>query len=285
MKKIIILSIISLYSCNNMNVTPPIAKKVEKRLEIHNDVRIDNYYWLNQRENPEVISYLDQENKYKESKLKSTKKLQKKLFKEMKSRIKEDDNSVPYFLNDYWYITKYEKNKEYPIYTRKYMNLEAEEEILLDVNELAKDYDYYQVSGISISPDNKKMAFGVDTLSRRIYTIKVKDLGTGKMYPDKIHGVNSYTTWASDSKTMFYTGKDKQTLRSDKIFRHTLGESQDDDTLVYEEKDETFSTYVYPSKSREYIMISSTSTMATEYRFLSSKTPLESFKVLQKRER
>ena len=142
----------------------------------------------------------------------------------MKSRIKEDDNSVPYFLNDYWYITKYEKNKEYPIYTRKYMDLDAEEEILLDVNVLAKDYDYYQISGISISPDNKKMAFGVDTLSRRIYTIKVKDLSTGEMYPDKIDGVNSYSTWAADSKTMFYTGKDEQTLRSNKIFRHSLGE-------------------------------------------------------------
>ena len=282
---ILTLTVITLYSCNNMNVTPPIAKKVEKKLEIHNDVRVDNYYWLNQRENPEVISYLDEENKYKEAKLKSTEKFQKKLFKEMKDRIKEDDNSVPYFLNDYWYITKYEKNKEYPIYTRKYMNLDAEEEILLDVNELAKDYDYYQISGISVSPDNKKMAFGVDTLSRRIYTIKVKDLNTGEMYPDKIDGVNSYTTWAADSKTMFYTGKDEQTLRSDRIFRHSLGENQDDDTLVYEEKDETFSTFVYPSKSREYIMIGSSSTMSTEYRFLSSKTPFDPFKIIQKRER
>ena len=273
---IIILSVIFLYSCNNMNVTPPIAKKVEKKLEIHNDVRIDNYYWLNQRENPEVISYLDEENNYKETKLKSTEKFQKNLFEEMKSRIKEDDNSVPYFLNDYWYITKYEKSKEYPIYTRKYMDLDAEEEILLDVNVLAKDYDYYQISGISISPDNKKMAFGVDTLSRRIYTIKVKDLSTGEMYPDKIDGVNSYSTWAADSKTMFYTGKDEQTLRSNKIFRHSLGENQDDDELIYEEKDETFSTFVYPSKSREYIMIGSSSTMSTEYRFLSSKDSVRS---------
>ena len=167
---ILILTLTTLCSCNNMNVTPPIAKKVEKKLEIHNDVRTDNYYWLNQRENPEVISYLDEENNYKEAKLKSTKRFQKNLFEEMKSRIKEDDNSVPYFLNDYWYITKYDQNKEYPIYTRKYMNLEAEEEILIDVNELAKNYDYYQVSGISISPDNKKMAFGVDTLSCLLYT-------------------------------------------------------------------------------------------------------------------
>jgi oligopeptidase B len=286
MKNLIItLSIIFLYSCNNMNETPPIAKKVKKELKIHNDIRIDNYYWLNQRENPEVISYLNQENKYKETKLKSTKKFQKKLFEEMKGRIKKDDNSVPYFFNDYWYITKYEKNKEYPIYTRRYLNIEGQEEVLLDVNELAKDYDYYQVSGISISPDNKKMAFGVDTLSRRIYTIKVKDLSTGKMYPDQIHGVNSYSTWAADSKTMFYTGKDDQTLRSDRIYRHKLGNNQKDDKLVYEEKDDTFSTFVYPSKSREYIMIGSSSTMSTEYRFLSSKTPLDTFKIIQKRER
>jgi oligopeptidase B len=268
-----------------MNETPPIANKVKKELKIHNDIRIDNYYWLNQRENPEVISYLNQENKYKETKLKSTKKFQKKLFEEMKGRIKKDDNSVPYFFNDYWYITKYEKNKEYPIYTRRYLNIEGQEEVLLDVNELAKDYDYYQVSGISISPDNKKMAFGVDTLSRRIYTIKVKDLSTGKMYQDQIHGVNSYSTWAADSKTMFYTGKDEQTLRSDRIYRHKLGNNQKDDKLVYEEKDDTFSTFVYPSKSREYIMIGSSSTMSTEYRFLSSKTPLDTFKIIQKRER
>ena len=279
------MSIFLINSCNNMNNIPPTAKKVEKKLNIHGDERVDNYYWLNQRGNPEVISYLNQENKYKETQLKSTKKLQKKLFEEMKNRIKKDDNSVPYFLNDYWYITRFEKNKEYPIYTRKYMNLEADEEILLDVNILAEDYDYYQISGISISPDNKKMAFGVDTLSRRIYTIKIKNLSTGNMYSDKIDGVNSYTAWAADSKTLFYTGKDKQTLRSDKIFRHILGENQDDDKLVYEEIDETFSTFVYPSKTREYIMIGSNSTMSSEYRYLSTNTPLDSFKIIQKREK
>ena len=128
-----------------MNISPPIALKKEKKLTIHDDTRIDNYYWLNERENPEVIAYLDQENKYKEALLKSTKKLQNNLFNEMKSRIKKDDNSVPYFLNDYWYITKYKKGKEYPIYTRKYLTLESKEEILLDVNELAKNYEYYQV--------------------------------------------------------------------------------------------------------------------------------------------
>ena len=287
MRKLLILSLplTILYGCSNMNITPPIADKKEKKLIIHDDTRIDNYYWLNERENPEVISYLDEENKYTQSILKSTKSFQKKLFNEMKSRIKEDDNSVPYFYNDYWYITKYEKGKDYPIYTRKHKQLDAEEEIILDVNLLAKDYKYFRVSGISVSPDNKKVSYGVDTLSRRIYTIKIKNLDTDKMYSDNIEGVNSYAAWAADSKTIFYTGKDPQTLRSDKIYRHKLDSDQKDDVLVFEEKDETFSTYVYPSKSREYIMIGSGSTMSTEYSYLSSKTPLESFKVIQERER
>ncbi len=282
---ILSLSLTIFYGCSNMNIAPPIADIKEKKLVIHDDTRIDNYYWLNERENPEVISYLEEENKYTKSKLKSTKSLQKKLFNEMKSRIKEDDNSVPYFYNDYWYITKYEKGSDYPIYTRKYKDLDAEEEIILNVNSLAKDYKYFRVSGISISPDNKKIAYGVDTLSRRIYTIKVKNLDSNEMYSDNIHGVNSYATWAADSETVFYTGKDSQTLRSDKIYRHKLGSDQKDDVLVFEEKDETFSTYVYPSKSREYIMIGSGSTMSTEFSYLSSKTPLESFKIIQKRER
>ena len=287
MRNLLILSLplTILYGCSNMNITPPIADKKEKKLIIHDDTRIDNYYWLNERENPEVISYLDEENKYTQSILKSTKSFQKKLFNEMKSRIKEDDNSVPYFYNDYWYETKYEKGKDYPIYTRKHKQLDAEEEIILDVNLLAKDYKYFRVSGISISPDNKKVSYGVDTLSRRIYTIKIKNLDTDEMYSDNIVGVNSYAAWADDSETIFYTGKDSQTLRSDKIYRHKLDSDQKDDILVFEEKDETFSTYVYPSKSREYIMIGSGSTMSTEYRYLSSKTPLESFKVIQERER
>jgi len=268
-----------------MNITPPTPKKMDKELEIHGDTRVDPYYWLNERENPEVISYLEEENKYSKSILKSTKKFQNDLFDEMKARIKEDDSSVPYFLNDYWYITRYEKGKEYPIYTRKFKTLNSEEEVLLDVNKLAKDYEYYQVSGLSVSPDNKKISFGVDTLSRRIYTINVKDLETGNMLSDQIKGVNSYVTWSSDSNTFFYTGKDKETLRSDKIFKHNIGEDQTDDKLIYEEKDETFSTYVYPSKSRDYIFIGSESTLTSEYRYLSSNTPNEEFKVIHNRER
>ena len=211
--------------------------------------------------------------------------MQKQLFEEMKGRIKEDDSSVPYFLNDYWYIRRYEKGKDYPIFTRKHKTLDAAEEILLDVNELAKDLSYCQVSGLSVSPDNTKLTYGIDTLSRRIYTIKVKDLISGETLKDEIHGVSSYAAWAADSETFFYTLKDKETLRTDKIFRHKIGDTQADDAMVFEEKDETFYAFVYPSKSREYIMIGSTSTLTSEYRYLPSDKPTGKFKTIQKRQR
>ncbi len=268
-----------------MTHTPPDASPKNKELSIHGDTRIDPYYWLNEREDPEVIQYLEDENSYTKAVLSSTEKMQKQLFEEMKVRIKEDDSSVPYFLNEYWYIRRYEKGKDYPIFTRKHKTLNAPEEIMLDVNELAKDLTYCQVAGLSISPDNTKLTFGIDTLSRRIYTIKVKDLISGKMLEDEIHGVSSYAAWAADSKTFFYTSKDEETLRTDKIFRHKIGNSRKDDVLVFEEKDETFYTFVYPSKSREYIMIGSSSTMTSEYRYLPSDKPTGKFKTIQKRQR
>ncbi|MDG1821813.1 MAG: S9 family peptidase [Flavobacteriaceae bacterium] len=265
--------------------TPPDAKINKKELTAHGDTRIDPYYWMNDREDPEVIQYLEDENAYTQAVLAPTEKLQKELFAEMKRRIKEDDSSVPYYLNEYWYIQRYESGKDYPIYTRKHKTLEAKEEILLDVNVLAKELAYCQVSGLSVSPDNTKLAFGLDTLSRRIYSIKIKDLQTGKMLTDEIKGVSSYATWAADSKTMFYTAKNEETLRTDRIFRHELGQDQDDDILVFEEEDETFYTFVYPSKSRKFIMIGSTSTMTSEYQYLPSNTPKASFKFIQERQR
>ena len=274
-----------LFSCTHMTHTPPDANPKDKELSIHGDTRLDPYYWLNDREDPEVIQYLEDENSYTRAVLKSTEKMQKQLFEEMKGRIKKDDSSVPYFLNDYWYIRRYEKGKDYPIFTRKHKTLDAAEEILLDVNELAKDLSYCQVSGLSVSPDNTKLTYGIDTLSRRIYTIKVKDLISGETLKDEIHGVSSYAAWAADSETFFYTLKDKETLRTDKIFRHKIGDTQADDAMVFEEKDETFYAFVYPSKSREYIMIGSTSTLTSEYRYLPSDKPTGKFKTIQKRQR
>lgn len=263
----------------------PIAKKIPKTLTIHNDQRIDDYYWLNQREDKDVLNYLTEENNYTEAVLKPTEAFQKSLFEEMKSRIKEDDQSVPYKFNGYWYITKFEEGKDYPIYTRKKETLDAKEEILFDCNLLAKDHAYFKLGGFSVSEDNTLATFSVDTVSRRQYTIFVKNLITGEVYNDKIENTTGSSTWASDNKTIFYAKKDPVTLRSDKIFRHQLGDSSDNDKLVFEEKDDTFYTYVYKSKSRKYIIIGSSSTQTSEYQILPANQPTNQFKVFQPRVR
>ncbi|UOY06284.1 S9 family peptidase [Muricauda sp. SCSIO 64092] len=268
-----------------MNPKPPIAKKIPKALEKHGDVRIDPYYWLNERENPDVIAYLEAENSYYREMTAHTKEFQGTLFQEMKSRIKEDDTSVPYKLNGYYYLTRYEEGKEYPIHARKEGNLEAREEILFNCNEMAEGHDFFNLRGISVSPDNTLAAFGVDTVSRRQYTIQIKNLKTGEIYPDKIENTTGTTAWSSDNKTLFYTKKDPVTLRSDRIFKHRLGTPVAQDEEVFHEKDETFNTFVYKTKSREYIVIGSSSTMTSEYRILKADDPNGSFTVFCPRER
>lgn len=263
----------------------PKAKKIAKKLEKHGDVRIDNYFWMNQREDPEVISYLNAENEYNDKMTAHTKKFQQELFEEMKGRIKEDDESVPYRLNGYWYITRFEKGFDYPIYSRKEESLDAEEEIMFNVNEMARDFEYYSLGGLNVSPDNKLVAFGTDTVSRRQYTIRIKNLETGEIYDENIENTTGGSTWANDNKTLYYTKKDPQTLRSFRIFKHVLGTNPEQDELVYEEEDETFNTYVYKSKSRDYIIIGSHSTLTTEYRFQDANKPEEDFKIFQPRVR
>lgn len=279
---------ISTVSCKKENgmsksIEAPTAKKIEKRLEKHGDIRTDYYYWLNDRENPEVIDYLNKENDYLQATLAHTESFQESLFEEMKGRIKEDDASVPYKYNGYWYITKYEKGKDYPIYTRKKEALDAEEELLFDCNEMAKGHAYFRLVGLNISPDNEKIAFGVDTVSRRKYTIQIKNLKTGEVYPEKLENTTGGSTWANDNKTLFYTRKDEQTLRSDKIYKHKLGSSTSSDDLVYHETDETFGTYIYKTKSRKYLVIGSYSTLSNEYQILEADNPDGEFRMFQKR--
>lgn len=266
-------------------MTPPVAAIKPKKLEKHGDVRIDNYYWLNERENPEVIDYLNKENAYYNEMTAHTKEFQKELFEEMKGRIKEDDSSVPYFYNGYYYITRYEKGKDYPIYARKKGSLEAKEEILFNCNEMAKGHSYFQLGGMNISEDNKWAAFGVDTVSRRQYTIQVKNLITGEILPFKIENTTGGSTWAGDNKTLFYTRKDPTTLRSEKIYKHKLGSDVNEDVLVYHEKDDTYSTYIYKEKSKKYLVIGSSSTLTTEYRILDAAKPDGEFKIFQPRTR
>ena len=233
---------------------PPKAKKNPKELTIHGDTRIDKYYWLKDRENQEVIDYLTAENEYKEHILAPTKDFQEKLFKEIVGRIKQTDMSVPFKKDGYWYYVRYEDGKEYPIYARKKGKLEAKEDIMLEVNELAKDHKYYAVGGRSVSTNNRLLAFGEDTVSRRIYTLRFKNLKTGKFLKDTIPNTTGTAVWANDNKTLFYTRKD-DALRSYKIFKHTLGTPASSDEEIFHEKDETFGTFVYKTKSKKYIIV------------------------------
>jgi oligopeptidase B len=266
-------------------ILPPVAKIIPKTLEKFGDIRIDNYFWLNDRENPEVIDYLNKENVYYKKMTAHTKTFQKELFEEMKSRIKEDDESVPYLYNGYYYITRFETGKNYPIYSRKKESLSAKEEILFDCNTLAKGKSYFQLGGLSISPDNKLAVFSIDIVGRRIYDIQVKNLETGKILSDKIEKVSGNAVWANDNQTIFYSSQDEVTLRSDKIFKHKLGTNQADDVLVYFEKDETYNVEVAKSKSRKYLAIESGSTLTTEYRILEADNPDGKFRIFQKRVR
>ena len=264
---------------------PPLAKIIPTTLEKFDDVRTDNYFWLNDRENPEVIDYLNKENQYYQEMTAHTKAFQKELFEEMKARIKEDDQSVPYLYNGYYYITRFETGNDYPIYSRKKGSLSANEEIMFNCNELAKGHKYFQLGGLSVSSDNQFVAFAVDTIGRRIYTVQIKNLITGVIFSDTIENTSGDSTWANDNKTLFYTRQDEKTLRSDKVFKHKLNTDAANDILVYFEKDDTYSVEVTKEKSKKYIVISSSSTMTTEFRTLLADNPEGEFTIFQKRVR
>tara|TARA_R110002072_G_scaffold125944_2_gene262451 strand:- start:128369 stop:130510 length:2142 start_codon:yes stop_codon:yes gene_type:complete len=272
-------------STKQMDITPPKADKIAKNLEMHGDVRDDSYYWLNDRENAEVIDYLERENDYYDKMTAHTDGFKDDLFEEMKSRIKEDDASVPYFYNGYYYITRYETGQDYPIYSRKKGSLDAEEEILFNVNDMAKGHSYFNMNGLNVSPDNKWVAYGVDTVSRRKYTIHIKNLETNEILKETIPLTTGGSTWANDSKTLFYTKKDEQTLRSNQIFRHVKGTPAASDKLIFTEEDETFGTYIYKTKSEKYLVIGSYSTLTSEFQILDANRPNGDFKVFQPRTR
>ena len=267
------------------DIMAPQAKEIPKPLKKHKETRIDNYFWLNDRENSEVIDYLNQENSYYQKMTSHTKELQENLYEEMKGRIKEDDSSVPYFYNGYYYITRFETGQDYPIFSRKKGSLSADEEILFNCNELAKGHAYFKLGGLSVSPNNKFASFGVDIVGRRIYTIQIKNLETGEILSDKIENATGGSVWANDNNTIFYTKQDEVTLRADKVFRHKLNTVSTTDVLVFNETDDTFNVSVSKEKSRKYIVIGSGSTLTTEYRILNSDTPDGEFVVFQPRVR
>src|SRR4030042_1079117 len=269
----------------SVEMKPPIADKKPKELTIHGDTRIDNYFWMNNREDTSVIAYLKAENAYTDEMMKDTKEFQEKLYNEIIGRIKQTDESVPYLDNGYYYYTRYEEGKEYPVYCRKKGNLEAEEEMLLNVNEMAVGHDFFQVSGFTVSPDNQKIAYGVDTVSRRKYTIYFKDLISVQIYADAILLTTGFAYCANDNKTVFYTQKDDETLRPYKIFRHVLNTPVESDVMIYHETDDTYGTYVFKSKSEKFMILVSSATLSDEYRYLDADNPEGDFIIIQPRER
>lgn len=269
------------------NVQAPDAEKKPREFTAHGDTRQDEYYWMNDyfKKGPDstrVVDYLKAENAYLDTMMAGTKNFQQKLYDEMKARIKEKDESVPAFNNGYYYYSRTEEGKQYYKYCRKKGSLDAPEEVLLDVDELAKGHNYYAAAGFAVSPDNKLLAYGVDTVSRRQYVLQIKNLETGAMLPDQMINTTGGAAWANDNKTLFYTSKNPVTLLSEKIMKHKLG-STGSDVVVYTEKDPSNYIGVSKSKSRQYIFISSAATLSSEYRYLNADTPDGEFKVFQPR--
>ena len=260
----------------------PIAKKIDKTLKLHGDTRIDSYFWMNEKENPEVIAHLDAENTYCDFMMEDTEDLQNNLYDEMKARYKKDDESLPYFFNEYWYIVRHEDGKEYPIFCRKHQNLEAEEEILLNVNVLAEGQEFLDVGSVSVSPNNELLSFSTDFIGRRVYSIFFKNLKTGELYQDIIPNTTGKAVWANDNMHIFYIRKDSN-LRAFQVYMHQLGTDSSQDILVFHEEDDTFDVNVFKTKSQDYIFIASSSTNSDEHRFIPSNDVLADWKIIQPR--
>lgn len=277
------------------DIQAPVADSIMHTSVIHGDTMMDPYFWMRlsddqkNAKNPDeqtkrVLAYLEAENAYREKMMAHTDSFQNRLFEEIKGRIKQTDMSVPYLENGFYYITRYEEGKEYPIHGRKKGTLEAAEEIMLNVNEMAEGHAYYAIGGRTVSPDNRLLAYGEDTVSRRQYTIRFKDLTNGSHLTDVIPNTTGSVVWGNDNKTVFYTIKD-DALRSFKIFRHTIGRPTKEDVQVFHEKDETFSTFIWKTKSKKYLIIGSAATLSQEYRILEADNPTGTFRLFHPRER
>jgi oligopeptidase B len=261
----------------------PIAKKIAHTFNEHGIKRTDNFFWLREKTNQEVLDYVDAENDYTNNCLKGTESLQNDLFEEMKGRIKQDDSSVPYLKNGYWYYTRFEKGSEHAIYCRKKASLDNTEEILLDENILAKEHPYYEIVSLSISPDNKTLAFGEDITGRRIYQIQFKNLENGKNYRDLLTSTSSDLAWMDDSKTLFYSLKEEETLRPHQVMKHVLNSPEDNDEIIFTETDDTFITGVSKDKLGRFIFIGSWSTLTTEYQLLDLENTDRGFEIFHPR--
>src|SRR5467141_1169800 len=266
-------------------LTPPMAAVRPHRFDEHGNVRIDQYYWLRDRDNREVIKYLEDENAYTKAIMAHTQALQDRLFEELKGRVRQDDQSVPFRQGSYFYYTRLVEGKDYPIYARKRGSLTAPEEILIDGNAMGAGKPFFQVMGWQISSGADLLAFAVDTMGRRIASLRIKNLRTGEVFPEVMEHVTGNIAWAEDNRTLFYTRHDSVTLRWNRIYRHSVGTPAATDQLVYEEKDNTYDAFVFKTKSKAYVIIGSSQTLANEYRFVPAAHPDQPFQVLEPRRR
>lgn len=270
---------------NPLIPTPPLAKRVPHKLEHHGHVRTDEFYWLRDRENPEVLAYLQAENEYAAKLRSHTSDLEQTLFEEIRGRIQPTDLSVPFRLGDFWYYTRYEEGKEYPLYCRKEKSLVNPEFIMVDGNELARGHDYFSLGNWTVSSGQDILAYAIDTQGRRIYAIGFKNLTTGETIDECIPLVTGNMEWGNDNRTLLYSRQDPDTLRSHQIFCHRLGTNPKLDTLVYEETDETFSVAIEKTKSKQYLLIGSHQSITSEYRYVNADNPESDFQIFQTRNR
>ena len=274
-----------LMTCSKADPQPPVAKIVPHELETHGDVRIDDYFWLRERENPEVIAYLEAENAYMDAVMLETEPLQTTLFEEIKGRIKQTDSSVPASDHDHLYYHRTEDGKEYKIFCRMQDQPGAAEEVLLDVNAIAEGQDFCSAGRIRVSPETDTMVYAVDTVGRRKYELRFRDLGTGVVLADKIPNVTGDAEWLNDGKTVIYTKQDPSTLRSYQVWRHVVGNDPEDDVLLFQEDDETFSVYLSKTASESFVLVESSQTLTTEYRLIDADDPMSAPVVVAPRER
>lgn len=264
---------------------PPVARRQPQELTSHGHTRVDDYYWLRERGDPAVIAYLEAENAYTEATLAGSAALREELLVEMRDRIRKDDSTAPYLLNGYWYRLRFVEGGEYALWCRQADRPDAPEEVMFDGNAMAAGASYFSLAGVEVSPDARLAAFAVDTVGRRFYTLRVKDLATGALLDDVIPDVTGEAAWALDNRTLFYTRQDPQTLRTWQVWRHVLGSPVADDVLVYQEDDVTFECSVSRSKSDRFLIIASSQTLSDEVRFLEADDPTGEFRVFQPRRR
>ncbi len=266
----------------NRDIKPPIAKIIPHTITLHGDTRVDYYYWLRERNNPEVIQYLKDENEYAKQMMQQTETLRKKLYVEMLDRIKETDLSVPEKIDEYYYYSRTVKGKQYSIYCRKKGSLEADEEIILDINDLATGRDYLKVGVAEVSPDHKLLAYSIDTNGSESYTLYLKNTGNGELIGTPIPNTHYSLEWGNDNKTIFYTVLD-ESKRPHKVFRHVLESNPDNDELVHHETDDSYFLWIDKTRSEKYIIISCEKITTTEVRYLNADTPRETFSIFQPR--